>query len=289
MAGLPSAALTLLEQWLQDRLSPDALSWYQGRLEKLAEDRDFYLAIALAPRKLGKADLAPTHEERSKAEQICPGWTPSRWTVDQTARIAFLLSSPEERFRPRLDQLCSTGDMGEQITLYQALPLYPNPESLVSRATEGLRTNVVPVFEAVAHANPFPKDQFSEAEWNQMVLKALFVGSRLHPILGLDKRANEALANTLIDYAHERWAAHREVSPELWRCVGPFLEDTSLPDIQKVWIGGDTLSKQAAGLALASSKLPAAKALLDTDPTLSQAIDREEVSWGRIYQALTSS
>ena len=45
-----------------------------------------------------------------------------------------------------------------------------------------------------------------------MVLKALFVESTLHPIQGLDARANEALAHMLCDYAHERWAAGRPVS-----------------------------------------------------------------------------
>ncbi len=42
------------------------------------------------------------------------------------------------------------------------------------------------VFEAVAHRNPYPAEQLPEAAWNQMVLKALFVGSRLAPIVGLD-------------------------------------------------------------------------------------------------------
>ena len=51
-----------------------------------------------------------------------------------------------------------------------------------------------PVFEAVAHRNPFPRDHFSEAQWNQMVVKTLFIGSRLAPIQGLDERRNADLA-----------------------------------------------------------------------------------------------
>ena len=63
-----------------------------------------------------------------------------------------------------------------------------------------------------------------------MVLKALFVETTLAPIVGLDERANPELARILRDYAHERWAAGRPVSPELWRCVGPFATDAAALD-----------------------------------------------------------
>ena len=45
-----------------------------------------------------------------------------------------------------------------------------------------------------------------------MVVKALFIGSPLRPSWA--RRApNPDLAKMLIDYAHERWAAGRPVSP----------------------------------------------------------------------------
>ena len=69
------------------------------------------------------------------------------------------------------------------------------------------------VFEAVAHRSPYPREQFAENRWNHMVLKALFVGSALHPIQGLEERANPALARMLCDYAHERWAAGGRSAP----------------------------------------------------------------------------
>ena len=92
-----------------------------------------------------------------------------------------------------------------------------------------------PIFEAVAHASPYPAEHFSEAMWNQMVVKALFIGSTLAPIQGLDQRRNADLARMLVDYAHERWAAARGVSPELWRCVGPFARRRYLHDLKRVF------------------------------------------------------
>jgi hypothetical protein len=288
LADNPSAILATLESWLNDRLSSEASAWFTEKRVSLQEDRDFYLTFALAPRKLGKADLQPTESESQEAEASCPGWDASGWTVDQAARIALLLSGPEEAFVRRLNKLCATGDIGEQVTLYQALPLYPNPDSLANRAAEGLRSNVVPVYQAVAHGNPFPRLYFEEAAWNQMVLKALFIGSRLHPILGLDERANEPLASTMIDYAHERWAAHRDVSPELWRCVGPFLNESRIPDIKRAWASEGLMSREAAGLSLAGSDHPEAKTILETDAKIKDGIDSGEISWSLIYQTLSS-
>jgi hypothetical protein len=64
-----------------------------------------------------------------------------------------------------------------------------------------------PVFEAVAHQNPFPAENFPQSAWNHMVLKTVFLDSVLHPIIGLDDRWNDELAGILVNYAHGRWAA----------------------------------------------------------------------------------
>ena len=76
--------------------------------------------------------------------------------------------------------------------------------------------------------NPYPAENLNEAAWNQMVLKAFFTEKPIDQIIGLDERANERLARTLSDYAHERWAAHRSVNPLLWRCVAPFINEQML-------------------------------------------------------------
>jgi hypothetical protein len=55
-----------------------------------------------------------------------------------------------------------------------------------------------PVFEAVAHRNPYPQETFAEDAWNQMVVKAFFIGSTLWSIQGLDERANPRLARMLV-------------------------------------------------------------------------------------------
>jgi hypothetical protein len=118
-----------------------------------------------------------------------------------------------------------------------------------------------------------------------MVLKALFVGTRLDLVAGLDRRANPALARMLCDYAHERWAASRPVSPELWRCVGPYATGAVLDDFRRLFERGTETEKQAAALALASTEDAAAKALLASHPALAEAARGGRLDWEMLATA----
>ncbi len=283
-----SSATDLLSLWLRRQLPPDAVAWLDEQLAKLAgaaADRDLYVALGLVPRKLGRADLELTDADLKQAEAARAGWDPGGWSLDQAARILILLTAGSgERFAARFVQLCRTADVAEAIAFFRGLPLYPEPSLLEAQAAEGTRSNMRAVFEAVAHRNPYPREQFSENRWNHMVLKALFVGSTLGPIQGLDQRANPALARMLCDYAHERWAAGRPVSPELWRCVGPFADADGLADLQRVLATGNSTERQAAALALAACPDARAKELLAAAPDLLAAIERGDLSWDRLAQ-----
>jgi hypothetical protein len=125
-------------------------------------------------------------------------------------------------------------------------------------------------------------EEFDENAWNHMVLKALFVGSKLDPIQGLDRRSNPALMRMLCDYAHERWAAGRPVSPELWRCVGPHADRDAIADLERVLRTGTVVEQQAAALALTASSLPAAKEVLAEVPDLAKQAAAGEPSWSAL-------
>jgi hypothetical protein len=236
-------------------------------------------------RKLGKAPLAPDAPIRARAQRLRPGWDPSDWTVDQAARVRLLLAAPgdAEAFVRRLDQLCATADLDELVAFYRGLPLYPHAPLHRLRAAEGVRSNMKVVFEAVAHRNPYPSEQLPEDAWNQMVLKALFVGSALDPILGLDARANATLARMLCDYAHERWAAGRALSPELWRCVGPFAHGPMLADLSRLLAQGSAPERAAAVLALSRAPGPDAARLLAQHGALQDAVRARGIQWSSVF------
>jgi hypothetical protein len=115
------------------------------------------------------------------------------------------------------------------------------------------------------------------------VLKAVFVGSTISPIIGLDDRGNPSLAQMLLEYAHERWAAGRPVSPELWRCVGPFAtNDGVLSDLQRA-LEGTQAESRAAALALSASPAANARKLLQTRPE-AVAISSGQLTWDNINE-----
>lgn len=275
----------LLREWIGRRLNAEQLGWIDERLGKIASsDRagDLAISVGLAPRKLGKSDLNVTADEARDMAASRPGIDVSGWSVDQAARVLFVLVSyrgDDAAFPARLNQLFQTGEISEHIALLQGLPLYPAARELIPRAAEGIRSAMQPVFEAVAHKNPYPNEQFDEAQWNQMVLKSLFIGSTLAPIQGLDARRNADLAATLMDYVHECWAAGRDVSPELWRCVGPFARPRDIVDLAKALNSPNTAESTAAALALSECPLADAQDTLNSKPELLAAIGNGRITW----------
>jgi hypothetical protein len=288
MPAQQRAPLDLLNAWIKQRTQPAAAAWYAGQIAQLSmvpTDKQVYLALGYATRKLGKADLKLSAAELADANAVRPGWNPADWSLDQAARVAFVLaghSGDATKFRTRLEQLFNTADVGELITFYRGLPLYPDAALHVSRAREGTRSAMQPIFEAVAHRNPFPQEQFDENAWNHMVLKALFVGATLAPIQGLDGLANPRLMRMLCDYAHERWAAGRAVTPELWRCVGPHADAAAIKDLAKVLTTGSEIERKAAALALAACRAPEAAQALQAAPTFAAVVKAGTYSWADV-------
>jgi hypothetical protein len=276
-----------LQQWLDRRVDAAGAQWLRDTVTRIAAgagDRELFLGVSLASRKLGKAPLVLDADEMAMAARARRDWNPAAWTVDQAARIRLLLAMGEdaELFSRRLDQLCATAEVDELVAFYRGLPLYPDPPWHRQRAAEGLRSNMRVVFEAVAHANPYPAEQLGEGAWNQMVLKAHFVGSALHPIVGLDARVNEQLARMLCEHAHERWAAGRPVSLEVWRCVGPVAHGAMHSDLQRVLEQGGPAERAAAVLALRCSPDPAARTTLQRHAALCDVVSARGTDWSTV-------
>ena len=282
----------LLHCWLSRYVAQQSLIWLDKKKQQIAEGagtRVFFTAFSAVPRYLGKQDLELTREDLQTAEAMRAGWSPGHWSVDQAARTLLILALPQdnaEKYLQTLEQVFITADVGELVTLYQALPLLPYPERLSARAAEGVRSNMTAVFNAVALRNPYPAEYFDDLAWNQMVLKALFVGSPLHLIQGLDRRANPELAKMVIDYAHERWSAKRSVSPELWRLVGKFADAAMLADLERAIAHPDPAQQAAAALACADCSLPQAQDILARYPHLQVSIGAGSLTWEQLAKSV---
>ncbi|MEO1095333.1 MAG: EboA family metabolite traffic protein [Cyanobacteria bacterium J06638_28] len=277
-----------IHTWLARQLEDAALGWLGQARQQLsdnASERLLFARFSATSRQVGKADLELTEKDLSVAQDLRAGWMPGQWSVDQAARALLLLAFPSQdadRYIAALEKLFAAADVAEQVALYQSLPLLPHPERFRARAVDGLRTNITAVFNAIALNNPYPADYFDEAAWNQMVLKALFVDSRLSEIQGLDTRANAKLAQMLSDYAHERWAAGRTVNPQLWRPIGFFAEGDLIADLERVLSQGEPFEQQAAALACASAPTSEAQALLERVPVMKQQVAAGQLTWSDV-------
>ena len=271
------------------RLPESAATWLANGIDRCrtgTADRDLYLLMSAVSRQVGNAPLALTDAEIAAGSESRPGWDPRDWTLHEAVRVYILCASTSDgaQMSLRLDRLCSAADIGELVAFYRGLPLYPDqPRYASGRPRAFGRT--CGVFEAVAHRNPYPAEQLTEAAWNQMVLKALFVGSQLAPIVGLDGRRNPTLGRMLCDYAHERWAAARSVSPELWRCVGPFAAGPVLDDFVRLFERGTAGEQQAAVLALGEATDPEAARLLELHAPMARGSRDASQAWERLAGA----
>ncbi|MBI3678760.1 MAG: EboA domain-containing protein [Proteobacteria bacterium] len=284
---MSDAARTLLREWLSRQLSDAQNAWLNEQiavLQKDPSDPALHTALGMAPRRLGKDELTLSDADRADANAALEGWDPRGWSVADAARILLLSGLPAtgKPFADRFRALCQTADMAESIALHRGLPLYPDPAALEPQVGEGLRTNMRAMFEAIIHRNPYPRQHFDIHRWNHMVLKALFIDSRLAPIQGLDERANAELARIMCDFAHERWAAGRPVPFEIWRCVGPFAEGPMLDDLARALSSGDAIERSAAALGLSACPGARAANLLRELPELAAGIANGKLSWSTL-------
>ncbi|HLT08448.1 MAG TPA: EboA domain-containing protein [Cyclobacteriaceae bacterium] len=264
------------------------IEWLEEQKKRILEDTagiKLFMAFSQASRYFRKDLNQLSDADLADADKLVSGFRPDRWNRLQTARTYLLLhfaAKDANHFLKSLERLLEAADMHEQEAIYAALPVFPYQEHLKLRAAEGLRTNITSVFDAIALNNPYPYRYLDEPAWNQMVLKSFFLQRPIYQIHGADERANAELAKILIDYAHERWAAGREVMPELWRFVGPFLTEDQLQDVQKVLQEGTALEKEAVLLACSQSGLPAAEKLVEAHGDVKAKITAGEITWETI-------
>lgn len=196
-------------------------AWLGASLDGLGHElATLRVAIAQAPRKLGRAPLSLTAAER-EAHGLPALLEGPSWSLADLGRAALVLAAVERTAGPGqvelVGELVRRGELAEQASLLRAFSLLPEPSRFVDVAIDMCRTNAADVFAAIALENPYPADTFPEHNFNQMVLKALFIGLPIDRILGLERRANPELGRMVAAYASERQAAGRSVPDGLAR------------------------------------------------------------------------
>jgi hypothetical protein len=147
-----------------------------------------------------------------------------RWSAARTVRTALLvraLSTCDSGAAAQLARkVFRTGDNDERVALLGSLPLFENPESHLDLAVDACRSHVTEVFEAIACENAYPARLFPDENFNQMVMKAVFIEIPLDRVVGLGARLNGELSRMAKYYAQERRAAGRSVPADLAMITG---------------------------------------------------------------------
>ena len=237
--------------------------------DQIIEDLGLY--SAMAKRKLGE-------ERLQQATIVDTRFSPvdiSRWTSAETARLILLMTSIENN-PAQAESIISAyyrmGDESEHMALIRGLIFFAPADFLSVIALDVGRTNNLKVLAALTLDNPYPACFFSEEQFNQMVLKALFLGLAIERIAGLNQRANPDLARMGENYVVEREQARRSVPVDIWLAISPCASETGRQQMIKYLNHEEIGHRYYCSLGLIQ-RLPKDPALL---PILRQRLDTEQ-------------
>lgn len=220
--GTSSAVVRCFTQFVERRVPPAAAAWFATRGASARSRQEFGEFFTLTARALGKATLALAKEEVEQLAASGVTWPIGHWGLDELGRVTVLLEAsalaPDELLA-LVTECYDAAENRERQAVLKALAFLPEPQRFVELAVDACRTSILPVFEAIACENPYPARHFPELNFNQMVLKAVFVGLPLERIAGLEPRLTAELSRMALDYASERRAAGRPVPGDLSRLI----------------------------------------------------------------------
>ncbi|MEI9953759.1 MAG: EboA domain-containing protein [Pseudomonadota bacterium] len=208
MQGLDRALRELLEKrW------PESERFFERAARELAGSPGlgFRALFASVPRRIGRA--APlTLEFQSPPELLA---TRAHWTLTDYVRVWLILQAlPQIATAEQagwLLQLFEAGELGEQVSILRTLPLLPEAARFLETAVQACRTNARDVFEAIVCENSFLAEHFPPLNYNQAIMKAIFMDVPLGRVERLEQRIAPELSRMAAGYASERRAAGRPV------------------------------------------------------------------------------
>jgi hypothetical protein len=214
-----------LLEMVRPRVSEAAWHWLEQAMEESAAATLDALAV-LYTRVASKVGTGPVSPQPPAPRPEPPATSPEhpapfdRWTIADAARAALLLTIAErtadaDAFVKAALACYERGDSAEQLSWLKSTAILPWPDRFLGTVIDACRTNILPLFEAVACENPYPAQHFPDRNFNQLVLKALFNGVALSRIVGLPGRLNAELTRMAGDYADERRAAGRAVPADI--------------------------------------------------------------------------
>jgi len=212
-----------------DYFSPSAQKWLHEAQQaitlsdQISEDLGLY--SAMAKRKLGAVIM----EHAADLNTVSPPLSLQHWSSADAGRIILLITAIEhnpDQTEAIIRAYFKMGDEAEHIALIRSLMIFSPAQFLTELALDAGRTNSLELLSALTQDNPYPAAFYSESEFNQMVLKGLFLGLAIKRIIGISQRANPDLTRMGENYVIERENAGRTVPVDIWLTIGPYASET---------------------------------------------------------------
>ena len=201
------------------RVEGPARNWLEGAWPEADEAPAivrFRAAFAGAARRLRGCQLRDEDVRTLTAAGVIGA---GNWHIDNVARTALLRRAlttlPMDGHAEFVRQVYLRGDYREQAAVLHSLAFLPQPEQYLELAIDACRTNVLDVFEAIACENAYPAAHCPDANFNQVVLKAIFMAVLVGRIADLASRVTPELKRMVADFASERRAAGRAVPDDV--------------------------------------------------------------------------
>ncbi|MBC7000071.1 EboA domain-containing protein [Cytophaga sp. FL35] len=270
---------------LSSNLNADAFDWLNSKIDVIIENKstkDLYLTYSLLSTKADRNKKISFELDNKELESYLLQQEANELEISRIYLLIKVLKTDATFFQPKVANLIQVADTGELITFLKFVSLLPNAKDYNHVAVEALRTNIATVFEAISMGNPYPARFFNDQQWNQMYLKAAFMQLDLSQILEVDARANKDLARIISDYAHERWAASREIDPLFWRPVSRFIEGVLYEDMKRLLDSDNPSENKAGALCCHFSGNGEAQKLLQNYQQLNHQVTNGTITWENV-------
>ncbi|PCK10138.1 MAG: hypothetical protein COA42_00670 [Alteromonadaceae bacterium] len=243
---MPVVNLERFESLLKDGIHAEAWLWFEQACEKFTlsdNAQALYMAMAMARRKVSASSAAANAntfidplllaryfgdapEQFSWCQQAL-----AQWQYDELARVLLLCRACQAEtcagtLRYRDDEiLVSAYQQGDEyereaflkgLCLLQMIVKPMAAAELKNITLEACRANVLTMLGAIVSNNPYPAENFSEHEFNQLVLKSLFSDFSIDSTVALKERRNAEMSRMCYDFLRERLAAKRLPPPSIW-------------------------------------------------------------------------
>ncbi|MER2492448.1 EboA domain-containing protein [Catenovulum sediminis] len=110
-------------------------------------------------------------------------------------------------------------DESEKCALLKGLNWLDASGDAVQIAIRAARCNSLVEFSALALDNPYPSSFFPALNYNQLVLKAIFMGLDISKVINLQTRLNQNLSNMCFAYLIEQALAQRTPPASIWLAI----------------------------------------------------------------------